>query len=54
LTLRLRRLEAGRYPDAAAASISWQYRYTLNVVITDFTGDQNLLMAPVMFWLREN
>lgn len=22
--------------------------------ITDFTGDQNLLMAPVALWLREN
>lgn len=37
-----------------AASISWEYRYTLNVVVTDFTGDQNLLMAPILFWLREN
>jgi phage baseplate assembly protein W len=23
----------------------------LNVVITDFTGDLNLLMAPVLLWL---
>ncbi|KJH63365.1 tail protein [Pantoea agglomerans] len=38
----------------SAASLSWEYRYTLNVVITDFTGDQNLLMAPVLLWLREN
>lgn len=37
-----------------AASISWEYRYTLNVIVTDFTGDQNLLMAPILFWLREN
>ncbi len=28
--------------------------YTLNVIITDFTGDQNLLMAAVMYWLRTN
>lgn len=37
-----------------AASISWEYRYTLNVVVTDFTGDQNLLMAPILYWLRDN
>ncbi len=30
-----------------AASLSWEYRYTLNVVIVDFSGDQGLLMAPV-------
>lgn len=38
----------------SAGSISWECRYTLNVVITDFTGDQNLLMASIMFWLQEN
>ncbi len=30
------------------------YRYTLNVVIVDFSGDQGLLMAPVVVWLTEN
>ena len=34
--------------------MSWEYRYTLNVVIEDFSGDQNLLMAPVLLWLSEN
>ncbi len=34
--------------------MSWEYRYTLNVVIEDFSGDQNLLMAPVLLWLRDN
>lgn len=38
----------------SANSVSWEYRYTLNIVITDFTGDQNLLMAPVQFLLRDN
>lgn len=30
-----------------------QYRYTLNVVIEDFSGGQNLLMAPVLLWLTD-
>lgn len=34
--------------------MSWEYRYTLNAVIEDFSGDQNLLMAPVLLWLRDN
>lgn len=34
--------------------MSWEYRYTLNVIVEDFSGDQNLLMAPVMLWLRAN
>ncbi|MBS0881114.1 phage tail protein [Pantoea sp. JGM49] len=47
-------VDSGQLVATSAASLSWEYRYTLNIVITDFTGDQNLLMAPVMFWLREN
>lgn len=47
-------VDNGQLIATSAASMSWEYRYTLNVVITDFTGDQNLLMAPVLFWLREN
>ncbi|EXU75985.1 phage tail protein [Erwinia mallotivora] len=47
-------VDNGQLVATSATSMSWEYRYTLNVVITDFTGDQNLLMAPVLFWLREN
>jgi hypothetical protein len=47
-------VDSGQLIATSAASLSWEYRYTLNVVITDFTGDQNLLMAPVLLWLREN
>lgn len=47
-------VDSGASVATSAASVSWEYRYTLNVVITDFTGDQNLLMAAVMYWLRTN
>ena len=47
-------MDSGQLVATSAASLSWEYRYTLNVVITDFTGDQNLLMAPVLLWLRDN
>lgn len=47
-------VDSGQLVATSVASLSWEYRYTLNVVITDFTGDQNLLMAPVALWLREN
>lgn len=47
-------VDNGSLVATSAASISWEYRYTLNVVVTDFTGDQNLLMAPILYWLRDN
>lgn len=34
--------------------MSWEYRYPLNVLIEDFSADQNLLMAPVLLWLHAN
>nr|DAO28032.1 MAG TPA: tail completion protein [Caudoviricetes sp.] len=46
-------VDNGSLVATAAESISWEYRYTLNVVVTDFTGDQNLLMAPILYWLRD-
>lgn len=47
-------VDNGSLVVTGASSMSWEYRYTLNVVIEDFSGDQNLLMAPVLLWLREN
>ncbi|MBC0855183.1 phage tail protein [Pantoea stewartii] len=47
-------VDKGASVGTSAASLSWEYRYTLNVIVTDFTGDQNLLMAAVMYWLRTN
>lgn len=47
-------VDNGSLVATSAASMSWEYRYTLNVVVTDFTGDQNLLLAPVLFWLQAN
>lgn len=47
-------VDNGSVVATRAASLSWEYRYTLNVVIVDFSGDQGLLMAPVVAWLMEN
>ncbi|KGT95258.1 tail protein [Erwinia typographi] len=47
-------VDNGSLVATSAISVSWEYRYTLNIVVTDFAGDQNLLMAPIQFWLRAN
>jgi len=47
-------VDNGSLVATGALSMSWEYRYTLNVVIEDFSGDQNLLMAPVLLWLKAN
>ena len=47
-------VDNGSLVATGTQSMSWEYRYTLNVVIEDFSGDQNLLMAPVLLWLKAN
>ncbi len=47
-------VDNGSLVATGASSMSWEYRYTLNVVIEDFSGNQNLLMAPVLLWLTAN
>ena len=47
-------VDNGKIAATLAASLSFEKQYTLNVVVTDFTGDIDLLLVPVMAWLREN
>ncbi len=37
-----------------ASSLSFEKVYVLNVVVTDFTGDLDLIFVPVQAWLREH
>ena len=36
----------------ATDPLSFEYRYQLSVVVTDFTGAADLLMVPVLDWVR--
>jgi hypothetical protein len=46
-------VDNGRIAATLAASLSFEKQYTLNVVVTDFTSDFDLLLVPVMAWARE-
>ncbi len=47
-------IDNGRILSTLAPSLSFEYQYQLNMVITDYTGDADLIMVPVLAWLREN
>lgn len=47
-------IDNGNNTATLARSLSFEKRYTLNVVVTDFTDDIDLLFVPVMAWLRVN
>ena len=35
-------------------SLSFEYRYTCNIIVTDYAGHSDALIVPVLAWLREN
>ncbi|HED1421385.1 TPA: phage tail protein [Kluyvera georgiana] len=45
-------IDNGKLASTLAASLSFENQYTLNVVVTDFTGDIELLLVPIQAWLR--
>ena len=47
-------IDSGRIVSTLAASLSFEYQYRLNMVITDYTGDIDLLVVPMLEWLRVN
>lgn len=45
-------IDNGNLASTLATSLSFENRYTLNVVVTDFTSDIELLLVPIQSWLR--
>lgn len=48
------RTDDGNNTATLARSLSFEKRYTLNIVVTDFTDDIDLLFVPIMARLRVN
>ena len=47
-------VDNGQIVSTLATSLSFEKRYTLNVVVTDYTFELDLLLVPVLAWLREH
>ncbi len=47
-------IDSGRIVSTLASSLSFEYQYRLNMVITDYTDDIDLLVVPMLEWLRVN
>lgn len=46
-------VDEGRVAARAGGSLSFEYRYTLNVVIQDFAGDRNAIVVPLLAWIAQ-
>lgn len=47
-------IDAGNIIATGAASGSFDYAYTLNVMLIDFAGDADIVFASLMAWIKRN
>jgi len=43
--------DEGRAVACGTGSLSFEYRYKLNVIITDYSGEADALMVPLLAWI---
>lgn len=46
-------IDKGRLATRATGNLSFEYRYTLNLVVQDFAGDLDALTVPILAWIAE-
>jgi hypothetical protein len=44
--------DEGNMVAVGTQSLSFEYRYRLNLIITDYAGDPNAVMVPLLAWIR--
>lgn len=45
-------VRAGKVVAAGEASLSFQYAYTLQIIVLDYEGRADAIMVPILVWLR--
>ncbi|PFH10548.1 tail completion protein R (GpR) [Collimonas sp. PA-H2] len=44
--------DGGNAVATGTASLSFEYRYKLNIIITDYSGSEDALMVPLLAWVQ--
>lgn len=47
-------IDAGSIQSTLAGGLSWEYAYTLNVILTDYAGTPDAVILPLLQWVRVN
>lgn len=47
-------VDEGRVVATGARTLSFEYQYTLTLIVTDFAAGADEIMVPVLAWLRAN
>jgi len=47
-------IDKGKIASTQAPSFSFEYHYTLNVIITDYSAHSDTVFIPLLVWVREH
>jgi len=47
-------IKAGNIINTGTPALSWQYSYTLSVMVLDYAGHVDAIFAPLLLWLRRH
>lgn len=47
-------IDRGSLVGTYATGLSFEYRYTLTLILTDYAGHPDAIMVPLMIWLRDH
>lgn len=47
-------VENGNIVSSATGSLSYEYRYTLKLIVLDYSGDPEAILVPLLAWLKVN
>ena len=46
--------DEGAIVNTGTASLSFEYRYTINLILTDFSGDADQVFVALLAWVKVN
>jgi len=44
--------DRGRVVSTGASSLSFEYQYTLNIIVTEYAGHADAIIVPLLAWIR--
>ena len=47
-------IDQGRIRSTTAPGLSFEYTYTLNLILTDFAGHPDAVAVPLLAWMKTN
>ena len=47
-------VDGGKIVKTGTKSLSFEYQYTLNLILTDFAGDEDVVMVALLAWTQVN